>query len=61
MLRKFEEALERWGVVIEAVLFDVGGVLIGPKPKAVTDLLQKFAATWVPPEVAARSLGLLHG
>lgn len=47
--------------MIEAVLFDVGGVLIGPKPKAVTDLLQKFAATWVPPEVAARSLGLLHG
>lgn len=41
--------------MIEAVLFDVGGVLIGPKPAAVADLFRELAATPVPAAVAAGS------
>ncbi|MFI1488735.1 HAD family hydrolase [Streptomyces sp. NPDC020747] len=44
--------------MIEAVLFDVGGVLIGPKATAVTGLFLELAATRVPPEVAARSFAV---
>lgn len=42
----------------EAVLFDVGGVLIGPKPAAVTDLFWELAATRVPSDVAASSFAI---
>lgn len=43
---------------MEAALFDVGGVLIGPKPAAVTDLFWELAATRVSSDVAASSFAI---
>lgn len=44
--------------MIDAVLFDVGGVLIGPRAVTVTRLLWELAAVRVPPRIAARSFAV---